>query len=81
MENIKQTVLSILKKYTFNESVWVGYNDSFNIVKDLNINSARVVDIILDIEDVYQISIKDEDLDKLTTVKEMIDYIAKHVNN
>ena len=80
MEKIKETVIEILRKYTFNETVWQGYTDDFNMVKDLKINSARIVDIILDIEDKFSISISDEDLDKLAKVKDLIELIAKKTN-
>jgi len=80
MEKIKENVIEILRKYTFNESVWLGYTDDFDITKDLKINSARIVDIILDLEDKFQITIKDEELDKLKTVKDIIVIIAEKTN-
>jgi acyl carrier protein len=65
MENIKEQVKNILKKYTFNDEVWIGFNDNTSIIKDLKINSARIVDIILDVEEIYNISISDEELESL----------------
>ena len=77
MENIKQKVTTILKKYTFNEDVWVGFNDNSSIIKDLKINSARIVDIILDVEELYNISISDDELDNLNCFIDIVSLISK----
>lgn len=77
MENIKQEVINILKKYTFNNEVWNGFNDKSSIINDLKINSARIVDIIIDIEELYDIEIDDEELEKLTCFGDIIELISK----
>ncbi len=80
MENIKQNVIEILKKYTFNNEVWIGFNENSSIINDLKINSARIVDIIIDIEEIYDIEITDEELDSLTCFKDIVDLIHKKTN-
>ncbi len=77
MDSIEKTVIDILKKYTLNPSVWDQYNASFNLTKDLKINSARVVDIILDIEDAYDISISNAEIEQTRSVGQMIALIEK----
>ena len=76
MNKIKNDVIEILKKYTFSDSVWIDFNDRFSIVGDLKINSARVVDIILDIEELYEITIDDEELSRMITVKNIVEIIG-----
>ena len=76
MNKIQNDVIEILKKYTFSDSVWTDFNDRFSIVGDLKINSARVVDIILDIEELYEITIDDEELSRMITVKNIVDIIG-----
>jgi acyl carrier protein len=66
MEQIKNDLIAILKKYTFNEEVWEGFNEKSSIINDLKINSARIVDIIIDIEEKYNIEITDEELEELS---------------
>ena len=44
-----------------------------NLVKDLGINSIKAIEIIVAIEKKYKVSIRDEDVPKITTVKQIID--------
>ncbi|MBQ3989931.1 MAG: acyl carrier protein, partial [Bacteroidales bacterium] len=44
---------------------------------DLKINSARVVDIVLDLEECFDIEISDEDIEKMKTVKDVIETVER----
>lgn len=79
MEKLRSELIEILKKYTFNKEVWNGFTDSFSIINDLKINSARIVDIIIDIEEKYNIEISDEELDSLTCFGDMLNLVAKKI--
>ena len=46
-----------------------------DFIRDLKINSANLVDIILDIEDEYDITIDNESMEKLSKVGDAIDII------
>jgi acyl carrier protein len=46
-----------------------------NFIRDLDINSANLVDIILDVEEEFEISIDDDDMEKMLTVKASVDVI------
>ncbi|MCC4212694.1 acyl carrier protein [Leeuwenhoekiella parthenopeia] len=39
-----------------------------HLVNDLNINSTHLVDIVLDVEDAFDITIEDDELNKMDTV-------------
>ncbi|MFO0572178.1 MAG: phosphopantetheine-binding protein [Polyangiaceae bacterium] len=43
-----------------------------SILKDLKINSARLVDVVLEIEDAFEIEVKDEDADKVKTIGDAV---------
>lgn len=50
----------------------VSVNDiqpSSNFVTELNINSANLVDIILDVEDTFNIRLENEDMNQMQTVQ------------
>lgn len=46
-----------------------------NFVTELNINSANLVDIVLDVEDAYGIKLENEDMDKMQTVRDALNII------
>jgi acyl carrier protein len=81
MNSINKIVIEILKKYTLNKDIWTDFNENWSIIKDLKINSARIVDIIIDIEEEYNIEISDEELDKLTCFKDITELIKVKTGN
>lgn len=61
----------ILAKYVFNKTLIENATPESHIIKDLKINSARIVDIILDIEDDFKIEIDNKALKKIQTVADL----------
>lgn len=80
MEKIKTDLINILKKYTLAKDVWNNFDENSSIVSDLKINSARVVDIVIDLEEKYDIEISDEELEKLTRFKDIVKLIDSKIN-
>ena len=68
MDEIKK----IIEKYAFNKELVRNANLESKIISDLKINSARIVDIILDIEEKYDIMIEDSYLEKLITINDVV---------
>lgn len=46
-----------------------------NLVEDLKADSLDVVELIMDLEQEFDLEIPDEDLPKVTTVKDIVEYI------
>lgn len=78
---VNDKVLSILKKYTRKDDVWETASGESKILEDLQINSARLVDIMLDLEDEFDIEIDDETMDNILTIDNAVDAIHKKVDN
>lgn len=51
-----------------------------NLTKELNINSSHLVDIVLDIEDAFQIEFTNEDMEKMVTVQDTLTIIEAKTN-
>ena len=47
-------------------------NEESHFINELNINSANLVDIILDVEDAFDIRLENEDMDQMHTVKDAL---------
>jgi acyl carrier protein len=77
---IKTQVLKIIEKYAFNKDLVKEALDDSRIIADLKINSARIVDIILDIEDQYNIEIDDKSIEKMIRVKDAVEIILNKIN-
>ncbi len=68
-------VVSILKPFVKNESALQEVTAETSILEDLQVNSARLVDIILAMEDEFDIEVDDESADNIHTLKDAVDLI------
>ncbi len=51
-----------------------------DFINELNINSANLVDIVLDVEDAFDIMLENEDMDQMATVSNALDIIESKIN-
>lgn len=76
MENeIQNQVLEIVKPFAKNKEALANISRESSFLKDLEVNSARLVDIILAIEDTFGIEVSDEEADKIETIGLAVDLI------
>jgi acyl carrier protein len=52
-----------------------------HFVDDLGADSLDVVELVMALEEEFSLEISDEDAEKLTTVKQAIDYIEAHAKS
>ena len=50
-----------------------------DLINDLQINSAHIVDIVLDVEDKYDIMIEDDAIARMVTIGEAINVILEKI--
>lgn len=60
---------AIVAPYIQDEEAFANMTEDTDFVRDLKINSANLVDIILDIEDEFDIRLENEDMEKMLDVK------------
>jgi acyl carrier protein len=60
---------SIIKPYIKNQEAYEELTENTDFITDLNINSANLVDVILDIEDAFEIIIDNQSMEKMLDVK------------
>ena len=70
----------VLSPYTENKELLDGINEQTNLITDLKINSANLVDIIIDAESKYNIEIDLDSTEKMTNVETCIDVIIEKMN-
>ncbi|QKJ32653.1 acyl carrier protein [Mucilaginibacter mali] len=70
----------ILAPYTLDKEQLAGINENTDLIKDLKINSANLVDIIIDAEEKYNVEIDYDDAEKMINVGSCIDVIAERLN-
>ena len=50
-----------------------------DLLEDFDADSLDMVDLIMDVEDEFGVEVPDEILDKLVTVKDVVDYIEENM--
>ena len=73
-EIIKQ-LKSIVKPYIKNQEAFDNLSESTDFINDLQINSANLVDVILDIEEEFSIIIDNQSMERMLDVKSTIEII------
>ena len=76
-EQIFEQVVKILTPYVKDEKALASISGETNILEDLKVNSARLVDVVLAFEDEFYIEIADEDVDSVNTVGDCVSLIAR----
>ncbi len=80
-DQIKAEVKKVLEPYVMQKELLDNLTDEVQLIQDLKINSAHVVDIVLDIEEKYDIIIDDESINKMNTIGEAVGVIADKISN
>jgi len=76
---IRDRVVKIISTYAKNKEAIGAITDETGILDDLGVNSARLVDVILDFEDAFDIEVEDEDADSVNTVGDAIELVLSKV--
>ncbi len=74
---IKESIIETIEKYVKDQSLLDTITDETHLIKDLKINSARIVDIVIRFEDVFDIEIDDEDIDRIRTIGDITSVVQK----
>ena len=74
-QEIRDKVVEILKPYSKDAEALANVSLETNILNDLKVNSARLVDVVLAFEDTFEIEVEDEDADAVQTVGDAVQLI------
>jgi len=70
----------LVKPYIQNQEAFDNLNEDTDFINDLKINSANLVDVILDIEEKFDLEIDNESMDKMLNVKAAIEVINTKIS-
>ncbi len=73
---ILEKLQPIIKTYITQQEA-VNITDESHLLRDLKINSAHLIDIVLDVEAAFGISITDEEVETMDTVGNAVTLIQK----
>ncbi len=72
---IIEKLKALVKPYIKNQEAFDNLTETTDFITDLKINSANLVDVILDIEEVFDIEIDNASMERMLDVKSAIEII------
>ncbi len=76
-KKIFEEMVNILRTYTKDQTLLEKATLETHILNDLKVNSARLVDVIIKCEDVFGISVDDDEADKIRTIGDAVKVIKQ----
>ncbi|CAL4321673.1 acyl carrier protein [Buchnera aphidicola] len=76
MQNIKQKIKKIISKIIETKDKKI--TSKTHLIHDLKIDSLDIIEMIMAIEEKFNIEIPDEEIENFQTIQSIIEYIQKH---
>ncbi|MHB8872514.1 MAG: acyl carrier protein [Myxococcaceae bacterium] len=71
-DQVFEKVVTILKPFVKSQEALAKVGMETTILGELKVNSARLVDVVLEIEDAFDIEVTDTEADKVSTVGDAV---------
>ncbi len=72
---ITEKLKGIVKPYVKDQAAFESLTEDTDFINDLKINSANLVDVILDVEEAFDITIDNESMERMLDVKSSLQII------
>jgi len=79
-DKIYERVVELVRPLSKNRTAVENISEDTSILEDLQVNSARLVDLILAFEDEFNIEVDDDAADAVKTIGDAVDMLAKQLS-
>ncbi|MBC9911948.1 acyl carrier protein [Chitinophaga varians] len=69
------TIKEVVAPYTKNPEALATLNEDTDFIRDLKINSANLVDVVLDVEEKFNIVIDNDSMEKMINVRSAMEVV------
>lgn len=77
----KEYLIEKIKKYSTEVSLITSdVDEEFELIRDLKVASVRIIDLVLEVEEDFDIELSPDDMDNMFTLKETIDLFLLYIN-
>lgn len=80
-EKLIDKLKMLVEPYVQDQEAFNNLTEDTQFLADLKINSANLVDIVLDVEDEFDIQIENEEMEKMLSVRAAVEIISGKVGN
>lgn len=79
-EELIAKLKTIVEPYIQDEEAFKNLTEDTGFITDLKINSANLVDVILDVEDEFDIRIENDEMEKMLSVKAAMEIVTSKIS-
>jgi len=79
-EILIEKLKEVVKPYVQDQIAFENLSEDTDFINDLKVNSANLIDIVLDVEDMFDIEIDNESMEQMLNVKKAIEIIQTKMN-
>jgi len=72
-----EQVVAIVKPFVRNQVALANVGEGTLILRDLKVNSARLVDVVLRLQERFAIEVSDDDVDRVRTVGDTVSLVLR----
>ncbi|HLK36672.1 MAG TPA: phosphopantetheine-binding protein [Polyangiaceae bacterium] len=73
-------IVSILKRFARNQEALAQATPQTTFLKDLRVNSARLIDIVIEIQEKFSIEVSDEEADKVHSIGDAVALVVSKLS-
>jgi len=74
--NIATTLENLVRRFAPKAAAALVYTRETHLIDDAGIDSPRMIDLVLGVEDAFGITVDDQDLDRVKTFGELVDLVG-----
>lgn len=78
-EQMISELKAIVKPYVQDQEAFDNLHEDTDFINDLKINSANLIDVILDVEEKYDIVLDNDSMDKMLNIKAALEVINSKI--
>lgn len=79
-DQVIEKLKEIVKPYVQDQEAFANLTEETDFINDLKVNSANLIDIVLDVEDVFDIEIDNESMEQMLNVEKALEIINTKMN-
>ena len=77
--NIATTLEDIVRRFAPKETAALALTRETRLTDDAGIDSPRMIDLVLGVEDAFRITVDDDDLDRVKTFGQLVDLVQERI--
>lgn len=76
---ISKQIIASMEPFVKNKAALENAGDNTSLADDLQFNSLRLIDVTIALEDKFNITIGDDDIERINTIGDIVELVQNHI--